>query len=104
MTLSQIVTIVTYQMAFVLAILYFMTDGSTTGKNATTSAQIIADLTTARKAQGLSHETLAAMTKLHRSTISLIESGKREPTLRTLLKIAAALNVKLSDILKGHGH
>ena len=65
-----------------------------------TSAHVVAELMAIRKKQGLSHETLATMTKLHRSTISLIESGKREPTLRTVLRLSTALDVKLSDILK----
>lgn len=64
------------------------------------SAEVVAELTAIRKKLGLSHETLASMTKLHRSTISLIESGKREPTLRTVLRLTDALGVKLSDILR----
>lgn len=60
----------------------------------------IARLKEIRLEQGLSHEKLAEKTKLHRSTISLIESNKRQPTLLTCIKIADALNVSLADIIK----
>jgi transcriptional regulator with XRE-family HTH domain len=53
-----------------------------------------------RKAQGLSHEKLAELAGIHRSTISLIENRKREPTLLTCLKIANALGIKFSDFVK----
>lgn len=55
--------------------------------------EVIERLKQARLDQNLSHEKLAEKTKLHRSTISLIESRKRQPTLLTCLKIAEALNV-----------
>jgi DNA-binding XRE family transcriptional regulator len=60
---------------------------------------IIARLKEARVTQSISHEKLAEMTKLHRSTISLIESRKRQPTLLTCVKIADALNIELRDIV-----
>lgn len=53
-----------------------------------------------RKRQGLSHEKLAAKTGLHRSSISLIESKKRKPTLLVCTKIAIALGIQLSEVLK----
>lgn len=61
---------------------------------------IIARLKEERLKQNISHEKLAEMTKLHRSTISLIESRKRQPTLLTCFKIAEALNVDLADLIK----
>lgn len=65
-----------------------------------TSKMVVAVLIDARKSLGWSHETLASATKLHRSTISLIESGKREPTLRTVLKMTQAMGLKLGTILR----
>lgn len=53
-----------------------------------------------RKRQGISHEKLAAKAGINRSTISLLENGRRNPTLLLCLKLAEALEVTLSDILK----
>lgn len=61
---------------------------------------IIARLKEIRLEQNLSHEKLAEKTGLHRSTISLIESRKRQPTLLSCIKIADALDVKLDEIIK----
>lgn len=61
---------------------------------------VIKRLTEIRKEQGISHETLAQEIGLHRSAISLIESGKRSPTLLTCLKIAKGLKISLSHIIK----
>ena len=61
---------------------------------------IVARLKEIRLEQNLSHEKLAEKTKLHRSTISLIESRKRQPTLLTCFKIAEALDVDLADLIK----
>jgi transcriptional regulator with XRE-family HTH domain len=65
-----------------------------------TTEMVIRELINRRKELGLSHDVVAERTKLHRSTISLIESGKREPTLRSILKIADALNISLKNILQ----
>ena len=53
-----------------------------------------------RKRQGLSHQRLADAAGLHRSTISLIETGKRTPTILVCLKLAMALEVNLETLLK----
>ena len=52
-----------------------------------------------RKSKKISQEELAAMLDMHRTYISLIERGERNPTIRTLYKIAKALKVKASDLL-----
>ena len=57
-------------------------------------------ITERRKALGISHETLGKMTGLHRSTVSLIESKKRIPTILTLFMICKALDISLGDIIK----
>ena len=53
-----------------------------------------------RKQRGLSHETLAKMAGIHRSTVSLLANKKRVPTILTCLKIAEALDVDFSKIIK----
>jgi DNA-binding XRE family transcriptional regulator len=53
-----------------------------------------------RKEKELSHDKLASIAGLNRSTISLLESKKRVPTILTCLKIADALEVSLADLIK----
>lgn len=60
---------------------------------------VIKELSGERKNQGISHEKLAEMCGLHRTSIGLIEARKREPTLLTLLKISDALNFDLGKII-----
>jgi transcriptional regulator with XRE-family HTH domain len=52
-----------------------------------------------RKNRGLSQENLAFDSGLQRNFISLLELGERSPTLRSLFKISAALDVSPSKIL-----
>ena len=63
------------------------------------ASKLVDELIRLRKEQGLSHEKLAEMTGLHRSTISLIESKKRNPTVITCLKICKALELELHTVL-----
>lgn len=60
-------------------------------------------LKSARKKKGFSQEFLAEKTGLHRTYISDLECGRRNPSLTTLLKIAHALTLTVSDLLKGVG-
>jgi transcriptional regulator with XRE-family HTH domain len=52
-----------------------------------------------RKSKGVTQEELASMLSMHRTYIGLIERGERNPTIRTLYKIAKALKVNGSDLL-----
>ncbi|MCB0060450.1 MAG: helix-turn-helix transcriptional regulator [Gammaproteobacteria bacterium] len=52
-----------------------------------------------RSAKNLSLESVATGAGFSRSYLSMIESGRREPTLSAMEKIAAALNVPLPIIL-----
>lgn len=52
-----------------------------------------------RKEKGITQEALAAKLSMHRTYIGLIERGERNPTIRTLYKIAKALEVSASDLL-----
>jgi transcriptional regulator with XRE-family HTH domain len=51
-----------------------------------------------RKAKQISQERLAKLTGLDRTFISLIENGKRSPTLSTILKISSALEIPPSEL------
>jgi transcriptional regulator with XRE-family HTH domain len=52
-----------------------------------------------RKEKRMSQEELAALLAMHRTYIGMIERGERNPTIRTVYKIAQALNVRASDLL-----
>ncbi|MCL5798110.1 MAG: helix-turn-helix domain-containing protein [Patescibacteria group bacterium] len=52
-----------------------------------------------RKEKGVTQEELAAKLSMHRTYIGLIERGERNPTIRTLYKIAKALGVDSSKLL-----
>jgi len=52
-----------------------------------------------RQSKGVTQEELAAMLAMHRTYIGLIERGQRNPTVRTLYKIAKALKVQASELL-----
>lgn len=52
-----------------------------------------------RKEQGISQEQLAAKLSMHRTYIGMIERGERNPTIRTLYKVAKALKVDSSKLL-----
>lgn len=54
-----------------------------------------------RQDHGLSQEALANLAGIHRTEASLLERGKREPRLGTLVKLAAALEVPLDAFLEG---
>jgi transcriptional regulator with XRE-family HTH domain len=49
----------------------------------------------------ISQEELGFRADVHRTQISLIESGQRLPKIGTALKLAAALEVELSTLLAG---
>lgn len=51
-----------------------------------------------RKEAGLTQEGLEDITGLHRSYISDIERGVRNPSLKNISRLAKALKVKVSDL------
>lgn len=53
---------------------------------------------TARVEKGITQEELAGMIKVTRQTISLIESGKYNPTLKLCISICLALGKTLNDL------
>jgi transcriptional regulator with XRE-family HTH domain len=60
-----------------------------------------ANLSRARAASGISQEELGARTGLHRTEVSLLERGGREPRLGTLAKLAAALDTTIEGLSSG---
>lgn len=56
-----------------------------------------------RSEKAISQEELAALTELDRTYISGIERGKRNLSLKNILKIASALNVTASQLLDIEG-
>jgi len=59
--------------------------------------QVIQEL---RRQRGLSQEELGFESGLHRTYVSLLERGKRSPTLTTLIQLATALNIQPSEIVR----
>jgi len=54
-----------------------------------------------RAKQKFSQEAFADHCGLHRTAMSLIERGKRVPSLRTLLTISSGFGITLSELLRG---
>lgn len=52
-----------------------------------------------RKKAGLSQEELAEKAKLDLTSISEIESGLRNPSLKTIHKIALALKIQVKELI-----
>lgn len=48
----------------------------------------------------ISQEKLAEYCSLHRTYISLIERSKRSPTISTIFKLAKALDIEPSQLIK----
>jgi len=55
----------------------------------------------ARLRAGISQEDLALQANVDRAAISVFEHGRRDPNLRTILKLARALNVPAAMMLSG---
>lgn len=53
-----------------------------------------------RNRKGLSQESLSSIAGLDRTYISMLERGKRKPSLETIEKIATALEMKSWELLK----
>lgn len=53
-----------------------------------------------RKEKGISQEVLSGLADIGRTHLSAIERGERKPTLETLYRIACALDIKMSEIVK----
>ena len=52
-----------------------------------------------RRKSGITQEQLADKTGLSTTFIGLLETGSRQPSLKTLRKIASALHLKVKDLI-----
>ena len=52
-----------------------------------------------REAKGISQEKLAEYANLHRTFIGSIERAEKTPSIVTVVKIAKALNINISDLI-----
>lgn len=53
-----------------------------------------------REEKGLSQEVVSGLADIGRTHLSAIERGTRKPTMETFFKIANAMNIDASDLLK----
>ena len=53
-----------------------------------------------REKRGLSQEVVSGLADIGRTHLSAIERGARKPTLETFFKIADALNISPSELVK----
>lgn len=53
-----------------------------------------------RKRKGISQDVLSGLADIGRTHLSMIERGRRTPTLETLFKICGAMELSVSDLLK----
>jgi transcriptional regulator with XRE-family HTH domain len=60
-----------------------------------------ANLRLARQAAGISQEELAERCEIHRTEVSLLERGGREPRLGTMVKLATALGTTPETLCSG---
>jgi transcriptional regulator with XRE-family HTH domain len=65
------------------------------------SDRFAANLVQLRQAVGMSQEELAFRASIHRTQVSLMESGKRLPRFETLVKLVGALEVSPEALMKG---
>ena len=54
----------------------------------------------ARKERRLTQEDLAHLARIDPKSVIEIEAGKRNPTLKTMRKIALAFKLKLEDLIE----
>jgi len=59
------------------------------------------NLWSARRRAGYSQEDLGDLASLHRTEIGLLETGKRLPRIDTLMRLAAALEVGVEQLVEG---
>jgi transcriptional regulator with XRE-family HTH domain len=57
-----------------------------------------------RRHRGLTQERLAELSDLHMTDIARIETQRRDPGIRVVVKLAYGLNVTASELLDGVQH
>lgn len=81
--------------------IHLVPDASSKGTRAVLLDRASANLVAARRKAGLTQEELADRCGLHRTEISLLERGGREPRLGTLVKLAEALGIPPGQLCAG---
>jgi transcriptional regulator with XRE-family HTH domain len=66
----------------------------------TTHKRFIVRLKKLRADRGMTQEALAEKAGISRVYLARLETGKQDPTLTTLLKLAKALKVKVGELLE----
>jgi len=56
-----------------------------------------------RRELDLSQEKLAEIAEIHRTYISSIERGERNPSLENIEKLAKALDISIADLFANYG-
>lgn len=54
-----------------------------------------------RQARKLSQENVADRAEIHRTQISMLESGRRQPLFETVVRLAGALDVPVEALFEG---
>ena len=73
-----------------------------TGKGVTQRQVVLgARISERRTNLGLGQERLALDAGLHRTYLTTVERGMRNPSLETLCRIASALNCDVADLVQG---
>lgn len=67
----------------------------------TPAKQVGRNIAEARKKAGLTQHKLANRMFIHPNDVSRVENGRTCPRLTTLLRIARALEVPLTDLVRG---
>ncbi|WP_427834131.1 helix-turn-helix domain-containing protein [Actinobacillus pleuropneumoniae] len=57
-------------------------------------------ITKLRKKKNLSQESLAELSEIHRTYLSEVEGGKRNPTISVLNRVVEALGISMSDFFQ----
>jgi transcriptional regulator with XRE-family HTH domain len=65
------------------------------------SAQFGDNLLRTRQARRLSQESLAYLAGVSRAQISIIENGRRQPRIETVVRLAGALEVSPESLFEG---
>lgn len=65
------------------------------------AARLGRNLFMARRRAQFSQEELAALASLHRTEVGMVEKGERLPRVDTLMKLAAALDVRVEKLVEG---
>jgi transcriptional regulator with XRE-family HTH domain len=67
----------------------------------TPRAAFSANVARIRRERGLTQEQLGWASGIHQTAVARIESGERRPTLTTVFKLAAGLEVPPADLFAG---